>query len=122
LLVLTLACVSAPVAFGASANESKAFNELTGGSGEAETTSTATTSTSSNTSVSNSQGTVLLAGGAAVVLLAGIAFVIVRDARRAAPAGGGDLVDGRPASDPAVKLRKRRAKAKAARKQRKRTR
>ena len=74
-------------------------------------------------STTNSQKTILIAIVAAVVLLSGIAFVIARDARRVAPATDADLgrrtVRGR---DPAVTMRKRRAKAKAARQQRKRNR
>jgi hypothetical protein len=52
-------------------------------------------------------------------LLAGVAFFIVRDSRRVAPAGDGLAGSSR---DRAVRLRKRRAKAKAARRQRKRNR
>ena len=65
---------------------------------------------------------ILLAGAAAALLLAGIAFVIVRDARRFAPANDADVIEARSAHDTAVRLRKRRAKAKAARQQRKRNR
>ena len=57
------------------------------------------------------------------MLLSGIAFVIARDARRVAPATDADLAEARVRRrDPAVTLRKRRAKAKAARQQRKRNR
>jgi hypothetical protein len=65
---------------------------------------------------------VIIAVAAAVALLVAIAFVIVRDARRVAPAGDGPLNEARAARDTAVALRKRREKAKAARRQRKRTR
>ena len=67
---------------------------------------------------------ILLALVAAVVLLSGIAFVIVRDARRVAPATEADLLDAEARSNHNAgrALRKRRAKAKAARQQRKRNR
>jgi hypothetical protein len=64
---------------------------------------------------------ILLALVAAIALLVGIAFVIVRDARRVAPVEDGALTGG-AARDTAAQMRKRRAKAKAARRQRKRTR
>jgi hypothetical protein len=57
---------------------------------------------------------------AAVALLAGIAYLIVRDARSVAPVGDG--LGGGSASNSAARMRKRRAKAKAARRQRKRNR
>ncbi len=89
--------------------------------------STATTATvqtaaspegeSSSFSIKNAGVLVAIIVGAA--LLAGIAFLIVRDARSVAPVGEGG-VGGRSAADPAVALRKRRAKAKAGRRQRKR--
>ncbi len=56
------------------------------------------------------------------LLLMGIAFVIVRDARRVAPATEGELVEGSTPRHSEAALRKRRAKAKAARRQRKRNR
>ncbi len=65
---------------------------------------------------------VLLGVGAAVALLLGIAFVIVRDARSAAPVAEGALSSGGGARSAEARLRKRRAKAKAARQQRKRNR
>ena len=58
----------------------------------------------------------------AVALLVAIAYVIVRDARRMAPAGDPQVAEARSAHDSAATLRKRRAKAKAARQQRKRNR
>jgi len=61
----------------------------------------------------------LLALGAAVLLLVGIAFLIVRDARSVAPAGDAPLGTGGSRRDTAAMMRKRRAKAKAARRQRK---
>ena len=58
------------------------------------------------------------------MLLVGIAFVIVRDARRVAPAGRDSISDreARAETRSGVRQRKRRAKAKAARQQRKRNR
>ena len=62
----------------------------------------------------------LIAAGA---LIAGIAFMILRDAHRVAPVPDGQVTAaGRPARDVAATMRKRRAKAKAARRQRKRNR
>lgn len=88
-----------------------------------ETKTTETSSTGSSSSESgNSHKTILIAAGAAVVLLCGIAFVIVRDARRVAPATEGDIAGVRSGRDTAVMMRRRRAKAKAARQQRKRNR
>jgi hypothetical protein len=92
--------------------------------GEPEETGTPkTASTTSRTSqATNTNGVLLLGLGAAVVVLAGVAFVIVRDARRVAPADETDVIEARSAHDSAVRLQKRRAKAKAARQQRKRNR
>jgi hypothetical protein len=92
---------------------------------EPETTTTSTTSTTASTSTSepsNDHTTILLAAAGAVLLLSAIGFVIVRDARRVAPATEAEIAEGRTGRDTAVLMRKRRAKAKAARKQRKRTR
>lgn len=80
------------------------------------TSSTATTSTQESSSASGT--TMLAAVIAGVLVLGGIAFVIVRDARSVAP-----VVDGMAAGgtrNPEGRLRKRRAQAKAARIQRKR--
>ena len=104
-----------------------AFSELTEGGKEtsstATTASTALTESSASGSGSNT-GTVLVLGlGAAVVLIGGIAFLIMRDAHRMAPVPDGQVSGmGRSGRDPAVTMRKRRAKAKAARRQRKRNR
>jgi hypothetical protein len=85
-------------------------------------TTTATTPTETTNSDSNSRLLLILGVGAAVLLLGGIAFVIVRDARRVAPVGDADALDRGSARDSAAQLRRRRAKAKAARQQRKRNR
>jgi hypothetical protein len=87
------------------------------------TASTATAPASASTenesgfSTSNSVFVIAIVVGAA--LLGGIAYMIVRDARHVAPVGEGG-VGGRSAGDTAATLRKRRAKAKAGRRQRKR--
>jgi hypothetical protein len=70
----------------------------------------------------NSKGVIILVLGVAIVLLVGIAYVIVRDARKVAPVSDGQLGEAGPARDSAARLRRRRAKAKAARRQRKRNR
>jgi hypothetical protein len=97
---------------------SGAFSELTEGQTETETTPTTTTATTTETS-SNTGSVLVIAGGAALLLLGAIAFLIMRDARRVAPAGDGLLGKGGSGHDTAAMMRKRRAKAKAARRQRK---
>jgi hypothetical protein len=120
-LVLPLSLLCAPAAIAAGVSEGNSFNELT--KNQPETTATATSTQSGGTSSYSNSSTLLFAGGAvAVVLLAGIAFIIVRDARRVAPAGDADLIDARSRSDSAARVRRRRAQAKAARRQRKRNR
>jgi hypothetical protein len=112
-----VAPASAPAALGGG----NSFSELTEGKTETTPTTetTATTATTSTASTSNSKGTILIAGAAALLLLCGIAFLIVRDARSVAPAGDGLLGKGGSGHDTAAMMRKRRAKAKAARRQRK---
>jgi uncharacterized protein HemX len=122
---LALTGVAAPVAIAetAASGGGNAFSELTkGGQETTPTTTTATTAATESTSSTNSSKVVLLALVAAVALLIAIAFVIVRDARRVAPADDGQLASETTARDTAAQMRKRRAKAKAARQQRKRTR
>jgi hypothetical protein len=124
--VAILAVAAAP-GFAAGVNSSKSFSELaSGGSGgeevtQTKTATTATTSATRSESTTNSQTLILVAIGAAVVLLAGIAVVIVRDARRVAPAVDGDVAEVQGGHNPGA-MAKRRAKAKAARRQRKRNR
>jgi hypothetical protein len=114
ILALTFA---APATTLAAIGGSSAFSELT--EGQTETTPTQTTATTPAVeTTSNSKSVIVFAIGAAVLLLVGIAFMIVRDARSVAPAGDGPL-DGGPRRDTAAMMRKRRAKAKAARRQRK---
>ena len=118
--VLALALSHRPRRF-AALGGSSAFSELTEGQTQSETTPTQTTATSATTETtnSNSGGVLVIAGGAALLLLGGIAFLIMRDARRVAPAGDGLLGKGGSGHDTAAMMRKRRAKAKAARRQRK---
>jgi hypothetical protein len=122
LLAVGVAGAVVPAAVAASLNNGGALNQLT--EGEAEETKTSTTSTTgtSSSETTNNHTVILLGFAAAVVLLSGIAFVIVRDARRVAPATEQEMIQGSSASDTAARLQKRRAKAKAARKQRKRNR
>jgi hypothetical protein len=123
--LLMTGCVCAPAAPAASVGGGSAFSELTeGGKAATETTaSTASTGSSgSSSTASSSSSTVLLLGViAAGALIAGIAFLIMRDAHRVAPVSDGQAI-GRSGRDPAATMRKRRAKAKAARRQRKRNR
>ncbi len=127
-LAALLALAVAPTwAAGAASLGGSALNNLTKGSSETETASTASTATTATTSTTesephNSHTTVLIVLGAAVLLLMGVAFVIIRDARRVAPAGDGELVEGSTSRHSEAALRRRRAKAKAARRQRKRNR
>jgi hypothetical protein len=120
--LLTCAGLTAGSAW-AAAPEGSSLQQLAEEESQTATSTTATTSTSSTSSeTGNSHTTILLVAAAAVLLLAGIAVVIVRDARRVAPATDPEIVEARAGRDTAVTLRKRRAKAKAARKQRKRSR
>jgi len=113
---------SVSVASAAASLEGNSFNELAQkAQSEEQATSTATTNseTGSTTETKNSKKTIFIAVGIALVLLVGIAYVIVRDARRVAPAGDVAEIEARAARDTAVQMRNRRAKAKAARQQRK---
>jgi hypothetical protein len=82
-----------------------------------------TTSTSAASSEPRNSSTLLLLGiGAAAVLLIGIVYLIMRDVRGVVPATEVDLLDGSATRRSEAAMRKRRAKAKAARQQRKRNR
>jgi hypothetical protein len=126
LLALATAGAAAPAAM--AAGFEGAFNEL-GKKAQEPTTptqtagrTTSTESTSSSGSGSGS-GTLLVLGlGVAIVLLVGIGYAIFRDAHKVAPAGDGQLAEVTGARRPATRLHKRRAQAKAARRQRKRNR
>ncbi len=118
--LLALSGAIAPAALAVGLGSGGALSELTEG-GSSESTETTTTSSTSSGEPHNSKSLLLLGGGAAVLLLMTVAFVIVRDARRVAPVGDGEMVDATPQRSE-VAMRKRRAKAKAARKQRKRNR
>jgi hypothetical protein len=116
-----LAGAHPPAAMSAAVGGGNALSELTQG-GQASTATQTTATTTTSESNSNSSKVVVLALVAAVALLIGIAFVIVRDARRVAPVADGQLAEGGPARDVGAKMRRRRAQAKAARRQRKRNR
>jgi hypothetical protein len=98
------------------------FNELTKGESETTTTPTATTPASTSSSTSNSGSLLFVGSAVAILLLGGIAFVIVRDARRVAPAAEAKLSESGSRGNSAARMRRRRAQAKAARQQRKRNR
>jgi hypothetical protein len=123
LLAVSLAGMSS-TALAASVEGGNSFSELSRKAQEQEvTTSTESTSSTGTTKETrNSKTTILIGIGAAMVLLLGIASVIVRDARRRAPAEDPGDIEARVNRDLALQQRKRRAKAKAAREQRKRNR
>jgi uncharacterized protein HemX len=125
LLGLAVAFAAAPAAMAASLEEG-AFNELKSKAQQETTptpthTTTGTASTESSSS-SNSGTLIVVATGVAIVLLVGIGYVIIRDARKVAPAGEGQLAEVSGTRRPATRLHKRRAQAKAARRQRRRNR
>ncbi|HEY1832884.1 MAG TPA: hypothetical protein VGG08_00495 [Solirubrobacteraceae bacterium] len=125
-LAATLFVPGAAFAAAGSIEGGSSFSELQQKAEEPETettpTSTSATSESETGEAKNSDKTLLVVLGAAVVLLSGITFVIVRDARRVAPAGEADIGDRRSGADRVVRQQRRRAKAKAAKAQRKRNR
>jgi len=108
----------------AAAVEGSSLQQLAEQEAHTQTATTATTATngSSSSTTSTSHTTVLIVMGAAVLLLAGVGIVIVRDARKVAPATEADITEPRSGRDAAAMMRKRRARAKAARQQRKRNR
>jgi hypothetical protein len=121
---LSFGATAAPPALATGVEGGNSFNELSSKAQEPETTtSTAAPETSARTEEAhNSNKTIFIGIGAAVVLLLAIAGVILRDARRVAPAGAEELSEGRSGRDAAARRRNRRAKAKAARAQRKKNR
>jgi len=123
LLVLgSLGAVGAPVALSAELSGGNALGELTKSEPETTTTAAKATTTTTTEEPTNNSSTVFLAIGAGAVLLLGIVFVIMRDVRRVAPAGDVELAEATVARDSALRVSRRRAKAKAARQQRKRNR
>jgi cobalamin biosynthesis Mg chelatase CobN len=120
---------NAPAAGAETPSSSEAFsapsesssNLTSSAAGEEESTAT-TATTASGTSLSSvSTGVVIPVGILCILLLGGIAFFILRDARSIAPAGD-SLSSRSTAQEHAARRRKRRAKDKAARQQRKRNR
>lgn len=119
------ALAPAPLALAAASFESGgALGNLTEGASEEQTTTPAKAANtgSSEETTHNSSSTVAIVIAIGAVLLAGVAFVIIRDARRWAPAGDAELVEAGGSRHSPAALQRRRAKAKAARKQRKRNR
>jgi hypothetical protein len=115
-----LAPASAPAAGIEGGNS---FNELSRkAQEEPSSTETKPATKTSGSESRNSSKTLLIGLGAAAVLLLAIGYVIVRDARRVAPAGAEEISEGRRGRDAAGRRRNRRAKAKAARRQRKKNR
>jgi hypothetical protein len=103
------------------AGNGNSFSKLTEKSGEEEATTRTSKQKTESSSGALSTGVLLpllIVGGG---VLAGIAFLILRDARGVTPAGDLFAATGN-AEARAARLRKRRAKAKAARRQRKRNR
>jgi hypothetical protein len=121
-VAFAIALLGAPAAMSANLGSGNSFNELTKSEPEATKSQTSTQAGSESSGTSNSKALLFAGGAAAVVLLGGIAFAIVRDARRVAPAGDAQLTEGRSRSDAAARVRRRRARAKAARRERKRNR
>jgi hypothetical protein len=125
-LYLVLALLASAGLPGAASAElsSGGLVELANKAAQEEATATATTATSEKQAAETSSAIpstlVIVAVAAGALLLGGIAFVIVRDARSVAPVVEG--VSSGTSRDPQAKLRKRRAKAKAAKRQRKRNR
>ena len=123
--ILLLACASATTPTASLAAQGGALgSELLEKVQQPETTTATTASTRSTRSETptNKTKTVVLVLVAAVVVLLAVGFVIIRDARKAAPAEGPAFADGGGARRAVARQRKRRAKAKAARQQRKRNR
>jgi hypothetical protein len=123
LALLSLPLLAAPGALAAGIEGGNSFSELSRKAEEEEPPAETTATTkNAESETRNSNKTLFIGIGAAAVLLLAIAFVIVRDARRVAPAGAEDVTEGRRGRDTAGRQRNRRAKAKAARQQRKKNR
>jgi hypothetical protein len=126
-LAATVTVGAAPAAFAQAGGNS--FNQLVAPPAPTTPTATATTPSSPSTSSSSSNGGLSTGAsfaivGGAVVLIAAIAFVIMRDAHRAAPVKAREaaLAGDRPAPGRAERLRRQRERAKQARRSRKRNR
>lgn len=105
-----------------SAPSESSSNLTSSAAGEEEESTAKTATTASGTALSSiSTGVVIPVAIVCILLLGGIAFLILRDARSVAPAGDG-LASRSTAEEHAARRRKRRAKTKAARQQRKRNR
>jgi hypothetical protein len=122
LLAMTFAGALAPAAIGAGSLNNELAEKVQQQQAETPTTTATTASTSTNEPTKSSSKTLVLGFGAAALLLAAIAFVIVRDARKVAPAADGHVGEAATARHSAAALQRRRARAKAARQQRKRNR
>ncbi len=121
--VLAFVGAGAPAAVATSLGNGGALNRLTEEQPEETETKTAASTTAAASSETHNTSTLLLAGvGVAAVLLIGIVFLIMRDLRSVVPATDGELFEGSTPRHSEEALRRRRAKAKAARKQRKRNR
>ncbi len=92
----------------------------TGAAGKTQTVPAGTARTSTESSSSNGNTALMIAFVAAVALLVGIAYMILRDAHSVAPVSEGPSGGG--TRDPAARLRRRRRKAKVAKQSRKRNR
>jgi hypothetical protein len=132
-MVLALLCGTLPAAAGAitvvqpsagAAGGGPLSGSIAGAAGSAptDTTTTATTSsTASSGSLSTGVVVMMVIGG--LVLIGGIAYLILRDARAAAPKRRGERTGPKMTQTPrADRVQRSRARAKAARQARKRTR
>jgi amino acid transporter len=120
--LLALAATAAPPAFATGLGSGGALNKLTEEQPEETEAKTAKTTSAVSSEPHNSSTVLLLGVGAAAVLLLGIVFLIMRDVRSVVPATDTDLLEGSTARHSEAAMRRRRARAKAARKQRKRNR
>jgi hypothetical protein len=125
LLTVSFGGISATANAISSVEGGNSFNELSQKAQQQEptkTTQTTETAVVKKKETGTSRTTIFIGIVAAIVLLLAIAYVIVRDARKRAPAEDPGDLEARENRDLALHQRKRRAKAKAARQQRKRNR
>src|SRR5438552_16117231 len=100
-LALSASVLGAPAAMAAGLGGRSSFDELNQAvqrQSEGTTTQPASTKSAETSSNSNSGTLLAIGAGVAVVLLGGVAFVIVRDARRVASAGDAGLIESRARS------------------------